>query len=150
MARSKFYELVKNSISLYKGSEKDSLDGYLYMLRTSATLYEPECEGQYFDNWRTFVERLEKTDFDSLDKTQFDNLFAELKETAKDISDASEVFVTLQELINSLYAMLLTSKQDINKISSAWEKEEVLCKEIIISIAKQVQVDDNYNIIEVV
>ncbi len=148
MARSKFYELIKNSISLYKGSEKDSLEGYLYMLRTSATLYHPECEKQYFDNWREFVAQLEKVDYDSIEEKQFATLLSQLKETAKDISDASEVFVTLQELINSLYVIVLTSTQKKTEKDSIWRKEEEICEDIIISIAKQVKLDDNYDISE--
>ena len=148
MARSKFYELVKNSISLYKGSEKDSLDGYLYMLRTSASLYKPECEGQYFESWGEFVAELRKVDFDSLEKEQFDKVFLALKEKAQDISDASEVFVTLQELINSLYAYLLVDMDTANAQSSTWEKEESICKEIIISIANKVKIEDNYGMTE--
>lgn len=148
MARSKFFELVKNSISLYKGSEKDSLDGYLYMLRTSATLYKPASDGQYFTSWGAFVDKLKKADFDSLDKEQFDTLFGELKEKARDISDASEVFVTLQELINSLYAYLLVGFDLESDKAGKWEKEEAICKDVIITIAKQVKLDDNYVIAE--
>ena len=148
MARSKFFELVKNSISLYKGSEKDSLDGYLYMLRTSATLYKPASDGQYFTSWGAFVDKLKKADFDSLDKEQFDTLFGELKEKARDISDASEVFVTLQELINSLYAYLLVGFDSESDKAGKWEKEEAICKDVIITIAKQVKLDDNYVIAE--
>lgn len=148
MARSKFFELVKNSISLYKGSEKDSLDGYLYMIRTSATLYKPESDGQYFASWGAFVDKLKKVDFDSLEKEQFDTLFDELKEKARDISDASEVFVTLQELINSLYAYLLVGFDSERDEEGKWKKEEAICKEVIITIAKQVKAEDNYIIAE--
>lgn len=148
MARSKFFELVKNSISLYKGSEKDSLDGYLYMLRTSATLFKPASDGQYFTSWGAFVDKLKKADFDSLNKEQFDTLFGELKEKARDISDASEVFVTLQELINSLYAYLLVGFDSESDKAGKWEKEEAICKDVIITMAKQVKLDDNYVIAE--
>lgn len=144
MARSKFFELVKNSISLYKGSEKDSLDGYLYMLRTSAMLYKPESDGLYFKGWGAFVEKLKAVDFDTLEKEEFDTLFDELKEKAKDISDASEVFVTLQELINSLYVYLLTEDNLDSDTTKEWEKEEEICKDVIITIAKHVKIDDNY------
>lgn len=134
MARSKFFELVKNSITLYKGSEKDSLDSYLYVLRTSATLYEPEAEGKYFAHWRTFVQKLGTVDFEALEQTELDTLFDELKETAQEIADASEVFVTLQELINSLCVYLLFDKaQDTN----AMKKETVLCMDVIQTITKR-------------
>lgn len=137
MARSRFFELVKNSITLYKGSEKDSLDSYLYVLRTSATLYEPEAEGTYFKDWREFAEKLKTVDFENLEQAEFDALFDELKEKAQDIADASEVFVTLQELINSLCVYLLFDKQDNANNKVAWEKETELCKDVIATIIER-------------
>lgn len=48
MARSRFYELVKNSMTLYKGSDKSSLESYLYMMRTSTLLYQAQGKDSCF------------------------------------------------------------------------------------------------------
>lgn len=132
MARSKFFERIKNSITLYKGSERDSLDGYLYMLRTSAMLYTPEADGLYFSNWDAFVDTCKKTDYENLTQEEFVSLMSELKKTAGDISDAAEVFVTLQELINSLYVYLLVD----GGVEESNESE--LCKTIITELITHV------------
>lgn len=132
MARSKFFERIKNSITLYKGSERDSLDGYLYMLRTSAMLYTPEADGLYFSNWDAFVDTCKKTDYENLTQEEFVSLMSELKKTAGDISDAAEVFVTLQELINSLYVYLLVDG------GVEESKESELCKTIITELITHV------------
>lgn len=132
MARSKFFERIKNSITLYKGSERDSLDGYLYMLRTSAMLYTPLADGLYFKNWNSFVDTCKRTDYDNLTAEQFTALMSELKRTAGDISDAAEVFVTLQELLNSLYVYLLVeSNEEESKVC-------VSCKNIITELITHV------------
>ncbi|MBR3771717.1 MAG: hypothetical protein IKL07_05560 [Clostridium sp.] len=133
MARSKFFERIKNSITLYKGSERESLDGYLYMLRTSAMLYTPEADGQYFKNWDAFVDTCKKTDYENLTETELTSLMNELKRTAADISDASEVFVTLQELINSLYVYLLVDSSEEESIQC------LTCKNIITELITHVQ-----------
>lgn len=133
MARSKFFERIKNSITLYKGSERDSLDGYLYMLRTSAMLYTPEADGLYFRNWDAFVATCRKTDYENLTQEEFISLITELKKTAGDISDAAEVFVTLQELMNSLYVYLLLDS------SMEASKESELCKTIITELITHVE-----------
>lgn len=133
MARSKFYELIKNSISLYKGGQKESLDSYLYMLRTSAMLYKPKGEGQYFKNWGAFVETLRTTDYGKLTKEAFDDLSGELMGKAANIMYTSEMFVSLQELINSLYVFVLMDEQE-NVLPDEYQDIRKVCEEIITAI----------------
>ncbi|SET00726.1 hypothetical protein [[Clostridium] polysaccharolyticum] len=144
IARSKFYEMVKNSISLFKGGEKDSLDSYLYMIRTSATMYHPEGEGIYFNNWGQFVEKMDGMDYGKLEMQEIKALQQELQKMSEEFTAASEVFVTLQELLNSLYVYLLSEAHGNGFEERYWEKEEKICKDVIITIAKQVKSDDNY------
>lgn len=74
-------------------------------------------------------------DLESLEQAEFDALFDELKEKARDIADASEVFVTLQELLNSLYVYLLFHKQEEEE--GIWKQECVLCQDVIAAITKR-------------
>lgn len=141
MARSKFYELIKNSISLYKGGQKESLESYLYMLRTSAMLYKPEGEGKYFKDWGAFVEKLKETDYAELTKETFDELSGELMGKAANIMYTSEMFVSLQELMNSLYVFILMDGRE------TLEKEECedtlkTCEEIIQAIQDKLKNGD--------
>lgn len=149
MARSKFFELVKNSISLYKGGQKESLDSYLYMLRTSAMLYKPEAEGRFFADLGVFVDKLKSVDFDTLEQTAFEELQDELKEKAANIRYTSEMFLALQELINSLYVFVLMKKDlEDELIVKNHESEDLdldklkICGEIIAVIDGQMKQGD--------
>ena len=42
LSKNKFYDMLKNSYSIYKGSEKQSVNDFAYMIRTSGTLYKPQ------------------------------------------------------------------------------------------------------------
>lgn len=137
MARSRFYELVKNSISLYKGGDKESLEGYLYMLRTCAMLYKPEAEGMYFADWGTFIDKLKEADFEMLDGDGYRALSTELYKRAEDIRAASEVFVSLQELINSLYVYLLSEPKMNADTTVMWQADRECCRTIIAEICQQ-------------
>ena len=48
MTRSHYFDLIRDSISVYKGSDRSALDGHLYMFRTNAMLYHTEDMEKYF------------------------------------------------------------------------------------------------------
>ena len=112
------------------------------MLRTSAMLYKPEAEGQYFNDWGMFVKKLKTIDFDALDKENFEELLEELEEKAISIRYTSEMFVALQELINSLYVFVLM-EQDKNVVLDIKIQEKLrICEEIIAKIDAQMHDDE--------
>ena len=41
LTKSKFFERLAGTLTLYKGGDKSALDDYVYMLRTSGMIYEP-------------------------------------------------------------------------------------------------------------
>jgi len=107
MARTKYFELIKNSMSLYKGSDKASLDTYLYMLRTSAMLYKPEGIDTYFKELKQMIKVFESADYDNLTEDQYRELNEMIQEKAQFIKEVSDCFVSMQEIINNLYVISL-------------------------------------------
>ena len=46
MTKNKLFERIGEALTLYQDGDKSALDGFLYMVRTSAMLYEPKQEEQ--------------------------------------------------------------------------------------------------------
>ena len=106
MARSKYFQLIENSLSVYKGSDQSAVERYIYMLETSAMLYEPEGVDVYFTDLKELTERLSKTKFSELSETEFQELYDELEENAEYMSQIADLYVEIESVLNSLYCYL--------------------------------------------
>lgn len=126
MARSKYFQLIEDSLSVYKGSDKSAVDRYIYMLETSAMLYEPEGTDKYFVEIKEFAERLEKMYFLALSEPEFHMICEELEEKASFISKVADLYVSIQSVLNHLYCYLASLDQyDFTDAS------DVACVEIV-------------------
>lgn len=108
MARSRFYELVKNSMTLYKGSDKSSLESYLYMMRTSTLLYQAQGKDSCFSEIGKIVKVFEAADYDAMEAQEYKEKAALLKDIAVKIKEISDFLVSIQEIVNNLYVYTLT------------------------------------------
>ncbi|MCI8410735.1 MAG: hypothetical protein HFJ09_15985, partial [Lachnospiraceae bacterium] len=120
MARSKYFQLIENSMSVYKGAEKSALDRFVYMLETSAMLYEPEGVGEYFNEIQEFADSLGEWTFADMSEHDFRDMYASLEEYASKIEEIANIYVDVQIVLNSLYCYLLSYEEQ----SSADGSEE--------------------------
>lgn len=129
MARSKFLELVKNSIRLYKDSDKHSLDGYVYMLRTSAMIYEPEEMDIYFTEFKELLDELSVVDFTDIGEEYFIILQEKINNTSHKLQDISDVYMVFQKLINMLYSYAINEDCDYD------EDEITICSDVLMKLS---------------
>lgn len=111
MARSKYFQLIENSMSVYKGADKSALDRFVYMLETSAMLYEPEGVGEYFNEIREFADSLDERTFADMSEHDYWDLYNSLEEYASLLEDIANVYVDFQTVLNSLYCYLLSYEE---------------------------------------
>lgn len=107
MTKAKFFELVKNSLSIYEGAEVSSVDSYIYMLRTSAMLESPDGIDLYFIKYKEQLKKLEQIDFKNLTIEEYHRAVNQVEIIAKEIRALVDLYVRLQEIINYLYVILL-------------------------------------------
>lgn len=107
MTKAKFFEQISNSLSLYKGSDKESLESFLYIIRTSALLYRPEGIENSYSTLSKIVKDLEKADYRTMQLKEYCKLSEKLSNGASYIQNLSDILVALIEIINHLYALLL-------------------------------------------
>ena len=55
MLSSKYFDIIHESVSLYKGSRASSLEGFEYMFRTNAMLYKDDNMSVYFTDRKSVV-----------------------------------------------------------------------------------------------
>lgn len=110
MTKNKFFDVVTNTLSIYKGGEKSSVDDFVDMLRDSVLINKPGgFETEYPKLYELYTE-LEKADYSEMDKESFDKLTAELKKAAELINEAASAYTLMQEIVNDTFAILLTKR----------------------------------------
>mgnify|MGYP004472895565 FL=1 len=103
MARSRYFELLKDSISVYKGSDVSSLEGYLYMFRTSAMLYHDDNMEKYFQEFVPVLEELASLDYETIDEKTYQIYAEKIRVNASKLNDVSDLYMQLGKLINDMY-----------------------------------------------
>jgi hypothetical protein len=107
--KSRYFDLIKDSISIYKGADCSALDTYIYMIKTSSMLYKPEGMDAIYPELLEFRKELEVLDYKNLTKEQYDLYSNKIEEIAIQINNTVDYYYGLQEIINHLYVMLLTT-----------------------------------------
>jgi hypothetical protein len=107
MTRQKYFDLLGQSIHAYKGADRDSLDTYLYMIKTSAMLHQVEDMDTYYPLLSEKKERLAQLQFKDLSLDEYNIAFNTLKSATLTLETETSLFIGLQEIINSLYILLL-------------------------------------------
>ena len=107
ITKTKLFERITETFTLYKGGDRASLDDFIYMLRTSAMLHDPP----FYTGARAVEEalrELEGADFGSVTKERYEELAAVLENGARLIHDLTDFYYTMQRVVNDIYAFCLS------------------------------------------
>ena len=133
ITRQKYFDLIRGSLQEYLGAEEDSLNNYLYMLRTSAMLDFGTDMKTIYPELLKKKEFLERIDYKNIDKVEYEEANNCLRETALMLESETSFYYSLQEIINNVYAMLICSPYT-GMSASPTEKQVDAAKVIIRSI----------------
>lgn len=112
MAKSKYLELIKNSINLYSESDVDSLDGYIYMLRTTAMIYEPSGMDKHFTEFADILKEFDDADFNTVGSEYYTILREKLNTASEGLRNISDIYMIYQKIINMFYVYNLNEKEN--------------------------------------
>lgn len=123
MTTSRFYDLVKDSVTVYKGAEKESLNGFQYMLESAAGIYEPK-NSEYFKDLEYYKEIFDKADYKQIEKSEFDYLERKMAELSDHLTGRTDFCIMCQKLLNNLYTYYIIKNygSTIPVLSSSLEK----------------------------
>jgi hypothetical protein len=107
MTKQKYFDRLRESIELYQGADRTSLDSYLYILRTSAMLSNDEKMKNYYPELWEQKERLSSLKYKEITKTEFDEAEAALRKATLFLESEATVYYSFQEIVNEVYAILL-------------------------------------------
>lgn len=107
MTKSRFFDYLTDTLNIYNGSDKSSLDDFVAMLKSTALLELPEGYGEEYKEIAQVIKVLEDTDYKALDLKQFKALMEQFSMTAAHLSGLVSNYLMVMEIINNLYAAML-------------------------------------------
>ena len=112
LTKQKFYEKIEGAMTLYVDGDYQALTDYIYRIRTGGMLFDqPEMHEQYpeFDQ---LVNKLKATDYSTISVEEYDKLVNEVEQSAKKISELTDIYYELESVINHVYALTLTKSDE--------------------------------------
>ena len=141
MTKNKFLELLSDGLNVYSKTDKETIDDFVYILRTSGMISIPDGIEKFEELYEIYNE-ISKTDFSKIDIDTFKALEDKLRYSADFIENETNIYMMLQGLINKAYVMILAmpyvDRQD----------KEVECSFAIIAELNKSFYDDEYITLE--
>jgi len=108
MTKNKFYDVVANTLSIYKGGEVTSVNDFADMIRTAVLIKRPKgFENEYPYLYHVFTD-LEQADYKNMNIDTFNDLTDRLSKAVAIITNEVSAYMLLQEIVNDIYTILLT------------------------------------------
>ncbi|MCM1082645.1 MAG: hypothetical protein NC428_04125 [Clostridium sp.] len=108
MTKNKFYDVVTNTLEIYKGGDKRALRDFVDMLRKTALLVKPSGFSDLYPDLYETYELLRGADYKNMTADTYDLLTDRISMAAEFIEAESTMYILLQEIVNDSYAVLLT------------------------------------------
>ncbi len=108
MTKVKFFDIISNTLNIYESGEKTSVDEFVDMLRTASLINKPAgFETEYPFLYHVYRDLCD-ADYKNISEEQFNNISERLSQAATIINNEVSLYMLLQEIINDVYALLLT------------------------------------------
>lgn len=109
MSKNKFFDLVSDALSIYKGGKLEALDTFIDKLRSAATL----TKDKYDEEYALLVDTLEfydSIDFKDIDRDTFNKAQEKYREVNQFVRVYTDFLSDLERCVNMTYTILLTKK----------------------------------------
>ncbi|MCI8338386.1 MAG: hypothetical protein HFH62_06865 [Lachnospiraceae bacterium] len=110
MTRQHYFDLVRDSVSVYQGSDVGTLEGFLYMFRTNAMLYRDGNQEKYFTEFVPVLEELSALDYENISEEAYAIYAEKIRVNASKLNDVADLYMQLGQLVNELYTMCVARK----------------------------------------
>ena len=136
MTKLKFFDLIKGSLREYVGASQDTLEAYLYMLRSSSLLDLPKEKDPLYPELWEMKQNLLGQDYKNITAEGYEKAVTELMGAAAFLEAETEVYYSLQEIVNEVYTILLCDPY-VGMSAITYEKEGKAAFEVIRGIYEE-------------
>lgn len=113
LSKNKFFELLHDAFTLYKGSDTAAVEDFIYMLRSVSMLHTPENFDTAFDVLSDSLNKLDSFSYVGMTQEDYFEAAGVLADATEYVVNVTDVFVLLMDAVNDAYMVLLTSGRAI-------------------------------------
>lgn len=132
MTKSRFFELLHTGLLVYKDSEKQSMEDFIFMLKTSSMLEINSEAFKLSEDIESIYNEFKGTDFSTLTEDKYKDLSAKLKFAVSFIQDMVNKYMMFAEIVNDTYVIVLS-----NPCVKEFPREHNACIKIIETLYKR-------------
>ena len=114
LTKSKFYDMLSNGLSIYNGSTKDSVDDFLYMIKSSSMLEKTASMEESYPYLEEAFKQLKDIHFKEITNEQYEEAKDVLSEIAAYIDEQMDGAMMIQEILHDLLLVLYTNEFCVN------------------------------------
>ncbi len=107
LSKNKFFDILNQSFSIYKESEKLSINDFAYRIRTAGAIYTPEGMDKHFPQLNAYLNDFSAADYAAITEEQFNLLRGKMDDAGALATEYADAFVMLTEVINDVYSIIL-------------------------------------------
>lgn len=131
LTKNKIIDMVDNTFSLYNGSDKKAIDNFDYMLRSASGMFHVDERFNVYSNITEMLDELREADYAELSERHFFELKDDYRLSANLCEELSDELTDLQEISNSLLAVLLTKQYFSTEAENNCKKPESILNEML-------------------
>lgn len=106
MTKNKFFQYLSEGMTVYNQTDKETVDDFVYLLKSSSMLVLPE-QMEEFENLFEIYQYAKNMQYDTITKEQFEALEQKLAYAADYIENQTNLYTMLQGIVNKTYVMLI-------------------------------------------
>lgn len=126
LSKNKFFELLHDAFTIYKGSDVNAVEDFVYMLRSVSMLHIPQKMDTAFLELSDYLKKLESFSYCNMSEEEYDKAAESLSEASDYVVSVTDIYVLFMDTLNNAYTVLLSLN---NAILDSSEKEH--CFKII-------------------
>lgn len=115
MTKNRFFDYLTDTLNIYNGSDKSSVDSFVAMLKSTALLELPKGFDDAYPAIIKVIQSLQEVDFKSMDLATYKAIMEQFSMTTDYLTELVSNYLLVMEIINDLYAVLLALPYEKNE-----------------------------------
>lgn len=110
LSKNKFYDMIKDAFSLYRGSEKQTTDDFAYMIRTAGGMYTPDGFETALPELNSVYNALINMETENITESTYEENRTLFDKASALVDEYSNFCMMMTDIVNDVYTLYLNNE----------------------------------------